>query len=113
MRLQKYLTETRKIKSGDWVKGTGETLFCSKMVYGIFVSNVGDFDLVATWEYRGKIKKKIYVKLQDVQPSTKQSEAPKDLLKFAQKHSMYGLGLNEHKYVYEQLEQGEMIFEGY
>jgi len=81
-----------KYKCGQWVKGLNE----EKLFTGIYVSSVDkDMDIIATWKKKGKIRKKLYVEVKNIEELIKPENAPKDLIKFAKKHSMWIQGENK------------------
>jgi len=79
-----------KYKPGDWISGSAETTFTTEEVPGIYITTITKaFDLIATWRKVGKIKRKQYLQIYNTKKISPPKDAPKDLLKYAKKHSMW------------------------
>ena len=79
-----------RYKPGDRISGSAETTFATEEILGIYITTITkEFDLIATWRKAGKIKRKQYVQVYNTKKTSKPKDAPKDLLKYAKKHSMW------------------------
>jgi len=82
---RKYKKSSGKIRSGDYVKGTAESLTSSVRIKGTYIAKTGNLSLIAT-KHGGRKK---YIRVANIK--RKKDKSPKSLLAFAKKHSMYGL----------------------